>query len=359
MKLFLKILLGSVLTLAVVAVALLGYLAVKSPGTTLGITGPDGKPLAGSIAVYEQVELGGYKQWVLMRGNDATKPVLLILHGGPGSPEMAMVRYYHPELEKYFVVVNWDQLGAGKSYSPAIPKEAMTINNFVNDAEQLVQHLKKRFNKEKIYIEGHSWGSALGALLAQRIPQDIKAYIGIGQISNMVESEKAVFDKTLELAKKAGDKKLINRLSGVSSLAHGEWQKTFASRECSMKYGGLVYKNPLLLLGRVFAGNSEYTLNDKFVKYYSGSRFSLNAMWDELMQGDMYKSAATWKVPVYILAGRHDLTVDGALAEKYFNFLKAPKKKFFWFENSAHMCSYEEPAKYTDIMVNKVLKENE
>lgn len=72
----------------------------------------------------------------------------------------------------------------------------------------------------------------------------------------------------------------------------------------------------------------------------------------------MFKSAAKWKVPVYIIAGRHDLTVDPYLAEKYFKFIKAPKKEFFWFENSAHMCSYEEPGKYIDIMVNKVIKGN-
>jgi pimeloyl-ACP methyl ester carboxylesterase len=347
MKIFLKILLAIIFIVA----AFTCFLYYKSPGTT--------PPVPGGIASLEQIELGGLKQWVLMRGRNVNKPVLLILHGGPGSPELAMVRQYNRELEKHFVVVNWEQRGAGKSWSKDIKSADMKISVFVSDAEELVVYLRKRFKMDKIYIEGHSWGSALAALLAQKIPQYIKAYVGIGQATNIIESEKLVFERTLEVLKKAGDKKMLLEMQEASGMVYGDLKKTMTQRKCSMKYGGLVYKNPLSLLAKALINCSEYTPEDKFVRFASGSLFSLKAMWNELVMGNMFKSAAKWKVPVYIIAGRHDLTVDPGLAEKYFNFIKAPKKEFFWFENSAHMCSYEEPEKYMDIMINIVLKDNE
>ncbi len=333
--------------------------AFNTPGSTPAIKGADRKPLAGSIAALEQVELGGVKQWVLMRGYDTSKPVLLILHGGPGSPEMPMVRAYNSGLEKNFIVVNWDQRGAGKSYSKSIKPETMKIALFVSDAEELVNYLRKRFNKDKIYIEGHSWGSALGTLLVQKIPQYVKAYIAVGQVSNMIESEKNVYNYVLAQAQAKGDKKAMKELESAKSLADGDLKKIMVQRKWSMKYGGLIYKDPMKLLSGSFSKSPEYSLRDALINYYSGSKLSLYSMWDELVKGDMFTSAAVWKVPVYFIIGRHDTTIDPYLAEKYFNYLKAPKKKFFWFENSSHMAAYEEPEKYENIMVNTVLIDNE
>lgn len=266
MKTILKLLLALIILIA----AFSGFLYFKSPGTT--------PPIPGGIAAIEQVELGGFKQWVLMRGQDANKPVLLILHGGPGSPEMAMVRKYNQELEKHFVVVNWEQRGAGKSYSKTLDSKSMKISVFVSDAEELVNYLRNRFKKDKIYLEGHSWGSALGSLLCQKIPQYIKAYIAIGQVGNMTESEKMVFEKTLDMAKKAGDKKTLAKLQDVSGLADGDLKKTFVQRGASMKYGGLVYKNPTGLLANALINCSEYTVEDKLLNFASGSMFSLKVM---------------------------------------------------------------------------------
>jgi hypothetical protein len=58
---------------------------------TPAITDSDGKPLPGSIAALEKVTLGGVEQWLIIRGHDVNKPVLLFLSGGPGASEAARV----------------------------------------------------------------------------------------------------------------------------------------------------------------------------------------------------------------------------------------------------------------------------
>jgi pimeloyl-ACP methyl ester carboxylesterase len=163
--------------LLLAATATLGCLA-----QTPAIPGPDGQPLPGSVASLESLELGGTDQWVLIRGADTTNPVLLRLHGGPGAAEMPLVRRYNGDLEEHFVVVAWDQRGAGKSNRRGFDEATMTVDQFLRDAHELTQHLKKRFGQERIYLLGHSWGTQLGSRLAARHPEDYWAYVGVSQL---------------------------------------------------------------------------------------------------------------------------------------------------------------------------------
>src|ERR1700761_9639431 len=69
-----------------------------------------------SIYSLEQINLGGVLQTILITGKDRSKPILLFVHGGPAFSEIALVRKYDRQLDKYFIVVNWDQRGTNLSY---------------------------------------------------------------------------------------------------------------------------------------------------------------------------------------------------------------------------------------------------
>jgi pimeloyl-ACP methyl ester carboxylesterase len=77
---------------------------------------------AESIAEAKYVDINGTKQFVMIRGEDSQKPVVLFVHGGPGVSEIGGLRKYNSDLEKDFVVVYWDQRNAGKSYVENFPK---------------------------------------------------------------------------------------------------------------------------------------------------------------------------------------------------------------------------------------------
>ena len=66
------------------------------------------------IASLEPVMLGGVEQWILIRGHDVDNPVLIYLHGGPGSPAILYGRFAFSGLEQHFTVVTWDQRGCGR-----------------------------------------------------------------------------------------------------------------------------------------------------------------------------------------------------------------------------------------------------
>ena len=122
---------------ACAVIALLGVLALLRPASTAPIRDAAGKPVPESIAVLEKLTIGGTKQSVLIRGRSCTNPVLLFLHGGPGTSEPGILRVHNlPALESHFTVVVWDQRRR-KSYAALVPESRMTIEQFISDTHEL------------------------------------------------------------------------------------------------------------------------------------------------------------------------------------------------------------------------------
>jgi pimeloyl-ACP methyl ester carboxylesterase len=185
---------------------------MKSPGTTEPITDPEGNPVEGSIAEIEKVILGGQEQYIIIRGVDAAKPIMLFLHGGPGSPEVAFIKHFNPDIEKDFVMVYWEQRGAGKSYSKDIPPESMNMDQMISDTRELSEYLVNRFNREKIFLMGHSWGSLLGTLTAHKYPELYYAYFGIGQVGDQFKGEQISLRWAKDQAVERNDHKAVKTL---------------------------------------------------------------------------------------------------------------------------------------------------
>jgi len=102
-------------------------------GETSPIVDANGNKLPNSISEITNVEIGGIDQYLIIRGADTSKPVMLFVHGGPGSPETPLMRALNPTIENDFVMVYWEQRGSGKSYSKNIPPETMNLDQFISD----------------------------------------------------------------------------------------------------------------------------------------------------------------------------------------------------------------------------------
>lgn len=346
---------------------LLGFLSLlASCAYTPAIKDSQGEVIKGSIATLEEIELNGVKQWILIRGEDETKPVLLFLHGGPGSAEMPLYRF-NPGLEKDFVLVMWDQRGAGKSYSRKVPEESMTIGQFIADAHELTRILKERFGRDKIYLAGHSWGSVLGMLTVDRYPEDYYAFVSIGQFVRGDENERVSWEYCLHEARKRDDKKAVKQLEEVGPPVDGAYKGDYKGEKFVLR-GLLVERNWLTKYegwwyGETGTGkmvkavifSTEYTLGESF-RYLKGNMFSLKAMWDDLVKVNLAENVPKVEVPVYFCVGRHDYNTPGSVSYPYYEMLAAPKKEFIWFERSAHSPCFEEPGRFNEVM-EKVLGE--
>lgn len=342
--------------LILILAAFLILIALKGKGKPITLQDHDGKPYENGISTREGVIIGGKKQYYFIAGENKNNPVLLFLHGGPGSPEVAMYKFLPGErLEERFTVCYWEQRGAGLSYEARLEADKMTLELMVSDTIELTEHLMERFNQKQIYIMGHSWGTFLGTKVISARPEYYKAYFGIGQVSDQLESERAAYDFLLQHATEIKDEKAIKDLKKTDpnkdDFPTDEYLRT-ARTNYMNKYGVGIkhienYKMAELIKA-VFLFEGYSALD--FMKYGLGSKFSTEKMFHIVTHENLMRTTNQFEVPVYIFHGVYDLQVSYTLALQYFELMKAPEKAFYSFEHSAHSPNFEESKLFLEIV---------
>jgi proline iminopeptidase len=332
------------------------------PASTPPLVGPDGKPLAGSVAELAKVRLGGHDQWIMIRAQSAEKPVLLYLSGGPGQSDLPFSRVLYDDLTRDFVVVGWDQRGTGKSY-PALDPATLTLDRMVADTIELTDYLRVRFDESKIYLLGESWGSTLGVLAAQRRPDLYHAVIGSGQMVSQRETDRRLYADILALAERTGDADLAARMRAYGEPPYGD---VYASAFVMQQYDRLYqpYTLPQSYVDRGTAAGlgpwgilgSEYTLVEK-VNLFRGLLDMFSVMYPQLQGIDFRRDVPRLEVPLYMLDGQSELTARRDLALEWYAQVEAPRKRLFSFENAAHSVSFEQFEAFGRIMTETVLPE--
>jgi pimeloyl-ACP methyl ester carboxylesterase len=307
----------------------------------------------------EFVEIGGIDQAIKVDGNDMSKPVLLVLHGGPGYAMLPVFHNSMPELEDHYIVVNWDQRGAGRSYSSSISSSSMTLSQQIADAHELTEMLKDRFNKEKIYILGHSWGTVIGTELINDYPEDYFAYIGVGQVINVIRNEQHCYNLTLAKAREENHQEAIRQLTtiGEINVYSGEYPNTYngddgwdVTNKWMEYFGGSLYSETnsdevtaSIVYDDIYKTNTQ--------QWYDGFYFSQCIFEDEsVFYFDFSETHLNFSVPVYFFTGKHDFETPYTLAEEYYNAIKS-EKHLVWFENSAHFPFYKETSKFVSELI--------
>jgi pimeloyl-ACP methyl ester carboxylesterase len=325
---------------------------MKHWGTTPPFRGPKGETLPGSIAEIAYLRLGGLDQWVMIRGESVANPPLILLHGGPGFPEMRLFRTFNEPLEKSFTVVYWEQRGTDKSFDRKIPKSSLTIEQFIADLNELVDAVRKRLGKEKVAIYGHSWGSALGVLYAARFPEKVAAYVGTGQIGDWPASELSSYAFVLAEAERRHNRKALKELHAIGVPPH-TFRNMLVQRKWLMRFIGIVRGMSFWRFFQITIGGPEASIFD-LPNILRGSLFSPNAMWTEISALNLVKAVPVMQMPVFFFIGRHDHVVASETSAAYFDILTAPSKRLVWFEESAHEPPVEEPAKFNLAMAELV-----
>jgi pimeloyl-ACP methyl ester carboxylesterase len=311
------------------------------------------------IASLQKVRIGGADQWIVQRSEDIRNPLLLFLHGGPGTSQLTLNRRNTRSLERFFTVVNWDQRGAGKSYGAIRDVDRMNVDQFVEDTRELTSYLLRTFHQERLVLVGHSWGTVVGVLTVDRYPELFSCYVGIGQVARPRDGESLSYRWTLDQARRHGDRRAVAVLVGMGPPPYaGDWRrKTVTQRRYLARYGGEVHGSRNGAMGLVLGSllrSREYTLVDR-VNYFRGILGSMRLLWPQLLEIDLFERVPELGVPVFFMEGRYDQEAPAGIAEAYFDQLEAPSKELIWFEQSAHMPNSEERDRFNRIMVEKVL----
>ncbi len=335
-------LLITLLLLAGTGILLLGITSSVRP-----FRDENGNELPGSIVVLQELDINGMKQWISIRGKDRTNPVLLWLHGGPGSAQMAMSHYLDKELEESYVVVHWDQRGAGKSNHEGFSADTMTFHQIKDDAVSLIDYLQESLEQEKIYLLGHSFGTHLGIELVYEYPEKFYGYIAVGQVVDHARAVEVACKRLRKEMEKNNDQKGIEELTNIKSPAfyHSDYREFI---KLSVPYGGH-YDKSMLELAFIAFQAPEYTCVD-YLRLLDG----MNRGGAPLHKGGVMAqynyihSVPEIKVPVYFFIGRNDYNTPFVLVEEYNNTIIAPKKELIIFEDSAHTPFFSETEKFNN-----------
>ena len=111
--------------------------------------------------------------------------------------------------------------------APGADPATLTVRRTLGETLELTDKLRARFEKQRIVLVGHSWGSYLAMLAIRERPDAYSGYVGIGQMAADQERVAAHRIEAIRpLAEAAGDEDLLARLDsgGVTEddlLRHG------------------------------------------------------------------------------------------------------------------------------------------
>ena len=301
------------------------------------------------------ITLGGEKQYVEISGTSDTKPVLLFLHGGPGWPQTPFLRYFNKDITKAFILVSWDQRGSGLSYVNNPNPANMTLQQIVNDAHELTNYLKNKFNQRKIYIAGYSWGSIVGMQLAIQFPEDYEAYISISQIINLKKGMAVSQQWLKDQATKDKDTATLNSLQQINDTTFYKSDLDCYMQQYKLlnKYKGGIYNDSIIekeeKIMKLYDDYKDYNWNKAF-------EFSASHLAKDMFATDFTK-VERLNIPVYFLVGQHDWNVPAVITAMFEENLIAPDKKLYWFKNSGHNLLEEEAAAFNETIRFKIINE--
>ncbi|WP_345146130.1 alpha/beta hydrolase [Flavobacterium ginsengiterrae] len=287
---------------------------------------------------YDTLSVNKIKQIISYTGNQ-NSPLILFLHGGPGSSRMRQAESFTNKLKDHFLVVQWDQRDAGKTLALNKSDVPITLELMESDTYEVIKLLQKKFNKKKIYLAGESWGTVLGFKMAQKHPEILNAYLTFSSVINQTESEKILLDKLKAYFKEKGNITAEKELNTVK-IPFENSDQIYYSRKWMFDYDGqpLPDKDTLAI--------------KEYLKTWSDTWMPT---WNQAIQQNLFKELPKVKCPVYFFIGKKDLQTNFTIAEKYYARLKAPKKNIFEFEDAGHSVLIEKSEEVQKIIIEQIL----
>ena len=302
----------------------------------------------GGINEFMYVEINETKQWINIYGENKNNPVLLYLHGGPGSSTSEIDYAFTRKWADIFTVVTWDQRNCGKSYNKSQNNITLTKDMLMEDGKEMTEFIKSYLNVDKITLLGHSWGSIYGANLALAYPDCYNLFIGCGQLADIVGNEEAFKKEAIKWAK--NDEETLKLLEKV----HPEDitpDSIKAKNKILKKYGYNIMKDGAdYFFSATILFNPNYSVKDWF-SYFKRDK----EMYLDFFRTDEFKSFSLtgkyeYRVPYININGDMDYQVNYKLSADYFDKVEAPEKDLYIMKDTTHALMISKSEEFSKIL---------
>ncbi|GGA59166.1 alpha/beta fold hydrolase [Pelagibacterium lentulum] len=316
---------------------------------TLRMTAPDG------IVEEQFVEIGGIEHWMTIRGENRSNPVLVFLHGGPGSGHTMFNPLTQP-WERYFTIVQYDQRGASKTFrrnGAQLQSGELSFAQLELDALEAVEYVRARLGADKVILVASSVGSIVGLSLARNHPELFHAYVGTDQnVGGDAFGES--WRITLDWLTQYGPDKGVRALEEMGSNP-AQWSLA--------QYAALNHwtieanpKIPDMVMDVVFPAlmtSPSHTMAD-IQDVQSAMEASMGQLYPELVAFDAYALGTEFDIPFFILQGDTDGITPTTSAKAYFEAVNAPHKEFVTIGQAGHLAAFTRPDQFLDELVSRV-----
>ncbi|WP_066307359.1 alpha/beta fold hydrolase [Bacillus sp. FJAT-29814] len=298
------------------------------------------------------VKIGGINQWITIRGENRSNPVLLLIHCGPAST----YSIFSPLLrswEKHFTVVQWDQRGAGKTFGKngKDGSGAITFDRLAKDGIEVAEYLREKLCLQKVILIGSSVGSLIGIMMAKLRPDLFYAYVGTDQ--NAPDTQNLLYTLSVNALREAGNTRGVELLEQMGP-DQSQW-----SRKDFDKRNRLIVKTikdvPNMITDLVLPSmlsSPDHTIRD-LMDIFKGMNYSLEHLFDELINFDS-KKYGKFELPVFIFQGDHDIITPTELARVYYDEIETPHKEFVFIKNAGHLACFARPNQFLEELIKRV-----
>ncbi|MES2811566.1 MAG: alpha/beta hydrolase [Bacteroidota bacterium] len=305
--------------------------------------------LKNQISEEKYVVINGIEQWITIKGN-SSKPIILFIHGGPGSTISPYIDVLYKDLEKDFIIVQWDQRGAGRTYGRNMPPKELTpeylkanpltLEQMTSDGVEVSKYLLKYLGKQKIILSGTSWGSALGVKIATKQPDLFYAYVGHSQIVNPTIDIES-YTKIYKIAESKNDKESLEILNSIGKPPYSRAKNVGLLFRIVKKYeraNSTPAPDNWFQLSPAYDNNIDNKNREdgddySFVNFVGDDKLGVQSMSATI---NLMRDNLEFKIPVYLIQGDEDIMTPKENSKKYFDKIKAPKKEYYLLPKAAH-----------------------
>ena len=304
------------------------------------------------IAEERFVRIEGVDQWIGIRGENVENPVLLLIHGGPGS-SCSIFTPLIRSWESHFTIVQWDQRGSGKTFGRTGPDGTgeLTMDQLTRDGIEVTKYVRARLRKDKIILLASSFGTTFGLSMVRRRPDLFSAYVGTDQNVGMIRDREANHSAVLERLRALKLNKGVAALERIGPNPADWIAKDFTvAAQWTMKSDPHSCGQIMKLLKHAIWFSPSYTLLD--IKHFvSAMQFSISRLFPEVPGYDAWQQGTKFEIPFFIFQGENDVVTPAHLARAYFEDVTAPVKGFALITAAGHFAAFTQPEQFLSEML--------
>lgn len=314
------------------------------------------------IYMYEYVMIHGIKQYIQIRGEDKTNPLILFVHGGPGGSMAGLAHVMQKRWEKHFTVVHWDQRNACKTYLANKDKAAEiaktgTMEDYMQDIDEIIQYLHTVYDFEKIILLGFSWGTVISSEYAKAHPENVAVYVGVGQLINYIEGFRVVCDQILQCAQAANNKrdiKKINRILESLPIEGVMTQEFFKQIQVFSALGAkYIAKHAKAFPLKEFFQSPLLDHASRKMWFKSDARMFEGSFYT--MYRYDFRNHMCYEIPVVFITGEEDTSCPHSILQEIIDRVDAPKKALHIVKQAGHACFYDKEEEFLNILKSETI----